>query len=695
MNLVSYEPVQQIAVLRLNHPPVNALAYELRRELAAALDRALADSAIKGIVLTGTDKAFCAGADIPELGTPRAAQDPNIFTLIREIEGSRKPVVAAIAGICMGGGLEIALACHYRVALTDAQISFPEIKLGLMPGAGGTQRLPRLSGLQWALNLMLTGSPVRAERLMDTDLFDRVVTRDLIAQACDVAMGIVDADVPPRRTCDLRVDEPYAQAFLQVARNTVRPRAKGGDTAALRVIDALAASVDKPFEDGLRLEREAFATLEQAPYSRAMRHIFRAERLASKIDGVSADTATRNIQRVAVIGAGTMGAGIAMAFLNAGIPVTLLDRSEQDVQRGLDNVRRNYEATVQRGRLTEEALTQRMAQLTGVTDYGDIADADLAIEAVFENMEVKEDVFRKLDAVMKPGAILASNTSRLDVDRIAAFTNRPADVLGMHFFSPANVMKLLEVVRGVKTAPDVLQTVMQLARRTGKVAVVSGVCDGFIGNRMITFYLEQSMVLLEEGASPQQIDRALENWGMAMGPFRMSDLAGLDIGYTIRQRQYAQDAGARRSPIADKVFEAGRLGQKNGLGWYKYVPGQRSALHDPEVDALIAAHFAATGRTPRSFSNEEIVERCIYALVNEGAYILQEGIAARASDIDLVYLHGYGFPRWRGGPMMAAQTVGLASVVRAIERIRSPGDACFKAPAPLLMQLAAQNKGFE
>jgi 3-hydroxyacyl-CoA dehydrogenase len=695
MNFVRYEQVQHIAVLRLNNPPVNALAHELRRELAAALDRAQIDASVKGIVLTGTDKAFCAGADIPELGTPKAAQDPNIFTLISEIENSHKPVVAAIAGICMGGGLEIALACHYRVALTDAQISFPEIKLGLMPGAGGTQRLPRLTGLQWALNLMLTGETVRAERLMETALFDRVVTRDLVQQACEVAMEIVDAEEPPRRTRDLGVDEPYAQSFLQVARNTVRPRLKGGDMAPLRVIDALAASVDKPFEDGLRLEREAFATLEQAPYSRAMRHVFRAERLASKVADVTSDTPSREIQRVAIIGAGTMGGGIAMAFLNVGIAVDLLDRTEQDVERGLANVRRNYEATVQRGRLTEAAMEQRMGQLSGVTEYSAIADADLVIEAVFENMEVKEDVFKKLDAVMKPGAILASNTSRLDVDRIAAFTQRPADVLGMHFFSPANVMKLLEVVRGARTSPEVLNTVMQLARRIGKVAVVSGVCDGFIGNRMITFYLEQSMVLLEEGASPQQIDRALEKWGMAMGPFRMSDLAGLDIGYTIRQRQYAEDPKARRSPLADKVFEAGRQGQKNGKGWYKYVPGQRAALPDPEVKTLIAEHFAAANRTPRTFSDEEIVERCIYALVNEGAYILQEGIAARASDIDLVYLHGYGFPRWRGGPMMAAQTVGLPSVVRAIQRIRSQADSCFREPAPLLVQLAEKNKGFE
>ncbi|MBU7575190.1 MAG: enoyl-CoA hydratase/isomerase family protein [Hydrogenophaga sp.] len=695
MNFVRYEQVQQVAVLSLNNPPVNALAHELRRDLAAALDRALVDGAVQAVVLTGTDKAFCAGADLPELGTPKAAQDPDIFTLIREIEAARKPVVAAIAGICMGGGLEIALACHYRVALSDAQISFPEIKLGLMPGAGGTQRLPRLTGLTWALNLMLSGETVRAERLMETALFDRVVARDLIRQACEVAMEIVDAGEAPRRTADLSVDEPYAQSLLQFARNTVRPRLKGGNAAPLRVIDALAASVDKPLQEGLRLEREAFAALEQAPYSRAMRHIFRAERLAAKVAGIPGDTRARAIERVAVIGAGTMGGGIAMAFLNADIPVVLLDRSDEDVERGLANVRRNYETTVQRGRLSEDAMAQRMARLSGATAYGAIADADLVIEAVFENMAVKEDVFRKLDAVMKPGAILATNTSRLDVDRIAAFTQRPADVLGMHFFSPANVMKLLEVVRGAATAPDVLHTVMQLARRIGKVAVVSGVCDGFIGNRMITFYLEQSMVLLEEGASPQQIDRALETWGMAMGPFRMSDLAGLDIGYTIRQRQYAEDPGARRSPIADKVFEAGRLGQKNGKGWYKYVPGQRSAQPDPEVQALIAAHFAATNRTPRAFSDEEIVERCIYALVNEGAYILQEGIAARASDIDLVYLHGYGFPRWRGGPMMAAQTVGLPSVVRAIRRIRSRPDSAFKAPAPLLLQLAEQNKGFE
>lgn len=695
MNLVNYEQHQEVAVLTLNHPPVNALAHALRQTLAAALDRAVLDPSVRAIVLAGTEKAFCAGADIQELGTPKAAQDPTIFTLIHEIENCRKPVVAAVSGLCMGGGLEIALACHYRVAAADAQISFPEIKLGLIPGAGGTQRLPRLTGLQRALNLILSGDTVSAERLSDTALFDRVVTSAVVDHACALAAEIVASGKPPRRTADLVIDEPDAQALLQFARNTVRGRLKGGDTSALRAIDALAAAVGKPLDEGLRLEREAFATLEQAPYSRAMRHIFRAERAASRIPGLRSDTPARSVASVAIVGAGTMGSGIAMSFLNAGIPVRLLDRTEQDVERGVAAVRRNYDDAVRRGRLSEAALGQRMAMLRPVTDYSAIADVDLVIEAVFEDMAVKQEVFERLDATMKPGAILATNTSRLDVDRIAQFTKRPADVLGMHFFSPAHVMRLLEVVRGAQTAPEVLATILPLARKMNKIAIVSGVCDGFIGNRMITFYLEQSMTLLEEGASPQQIDRALEAWGMAMGPFRMSDLAGLDIGYAIRQRQYAENPAARRSPIADKVFEAGRLGQKNGKGWYRYVPGQRAALSDPEVDALIAAHHADTQRIPRSISDQEIIERCIYALVNEGAYLLQEGIAARASDIDLVYLHGYGFPRWRGGPMKAAETVGLGTVVRAMQRICGNPASHFKPPAPLLIQLAQQDKGFE
>jgi 3-hydroxyacyl-CoA dehydrogenase len=601
-------------------------------------------------------------------------------------------VIAAIRGTCMGGGLELSLGCHYRVAAPDAQVALPEVKIGLVPGAGGTQRLPRAIGVENALNMIVSGNPVAAEKLKG--LFDEIVPGDLLEGALAFARGVADKRPLPRIR-DRKAEQPDAEAFFQFARNTVGAVAKDFP-APLKCVDAVAASVSKPFDEGMKVERELFMQLIASPESRALRHAFFGERAASKIPDVPADTPTRRIESVALIGAGTMGGGIAMNFLNASIPVTILETKQEALDRGVATIRKNYEATVKRGKLTAEKMEQRMKLLRPTLSYADIQSADLAIEAVFEEMGVKEAVFRKLDEVMKPGAILASNTSTLDVNRIAAFTKRPQDVVGMHFFSPANVMKLLEVVRGAKTGKDVLATVMQVAKKIRKTAVVSGVCDGFIGNRMVEQYLRQALFLLEEGASPQQVDRAMEKFGMAMGPFRMSDLAGNDIGWAIRKRRYVEKPDVIYSRIADRLCELGRFGQKTGSGWYRYEAGRRDAIADPAVDEMIATYRKEKGIVARKIGDDEIVERCVYALVNEGARILEEGIASRASDIDMVYLTGYGFPLHRGGPMLYADMAGLYNVARTMQRFAANphGDPGFWKPAPLLARLAAEGKTF-
>jgi 3-hydroxyacyl-CoA dehydrogenase len=662
---------------------------------AAAIDRALSDASVHAIVLTGAGRAFSAGADIREFNTAKAKSEPTLHTLIRMVEASDKPVIAAIGGVCMGGGLELALGCHCRVAAADAQVALPEVKLGILPGAGGTQRLPRAIGLEAALNMIVAGATVPAGQFRGSALFDEVVGGDAVAAAVALAGRIVAEKRPRKRLRDIVLNEPNAEAFLQFARNTVAAVAKGYP-APLKCVDAVAAAATHPFDEGLRIERELFLDLLQTPESRALRHAFFAERAASRIPGIDENAPGRTIERVAIIGAGTMGGGIAMSFASAGMPVTLVEMKQEALDKGLATIRRNYEASVKRGKLDAGKAERNLALLKPTLSYDDIADADLVIEAVFEDMEVKLGVFRELDARAKAGAILASNTSTLDLDRIAAGTRRPQDVIGMHFFSPANVMKLLEVVRGKKTADDVLLSVMRVAKRIGKTAVVSGVCDGFIGNRMLEQYLRQALFLLEEGASPQQVDRALERFGMAMGPFRVSDLAGNDVGWYIRKRRYVEKPDVVYSRIADRLCELGRFGQKTGLGWYRYEPGRRDAIPDPAVDELIAAYRKEHGFTPRKIADDEIVERCIYALVNEGAQLLDEGIALRASDIDVVYLAGYGFPRYRGGPMFYADTVGLYNVVRSMRRFAGNphGDPGFWQPAALLARLAGEGKTF-
>ncbi len=702
MNSAAYRVDGDVAVITLDNPPVNGLGHDVRASLVAGIDAALGDDAVRAIVIAGAGKVFSGGADIREFNTPKATAEPTLRTAIRVVESATKPVVAAISGVCMGGGLELALGCHFRVATADAKIALPEVKLGILPGAGGTQRLPRAIGVENALNMIVSGATRSGAQLRDTALFDAVFEPSsedtLLASALAFARKAAADARPLKRVRDIKLSVPDADAFFQFARNSVAAATRHFP-APLKCVDAVAAAVSMPFEQGLAYERELFMQLVTTPVSHALRHAFFAERAAPKIPGIDASTPARRIERVAVIGAGTMGGGIAMNFLSAGIPVTTLETTKEALDRGLATIRRNYEASAKKGSLTPDKLQQTLALLSSTLSYDDIAQSDLVIEAVFEDIGVKQAVFEKLDATIKPGAVLASNTSTLDVDRIAGFTRRPQDVVGMHFFSPANVMKLLEVVRGAKTAPDVLATAMQVARKIGKTAVVSGVCDGFIGNRMVEQYLRQAFFLVEEGASPQEVDRALEKFGMAMGPFRMSDLAGNDIGWAIRKRRYVEKPDVVYSRLPDRLCELGRFGQKTGLGWYRYAAGKRDAIPDPTVDALIAAYRKERGIEPRRVGEDEIVERCIYALVNEGARLLEEGIALRASDIDLVYLTGYGFPLWRGGPMFYADTVGLYSVVRSMRRFadeaaRAGGDAGFWQPAKRLDELASAGKCF-
>jgi 3-hydroxyacyl-CoA dehydrogenase len=684
-----------VAVITLDNPPVNGLGHAVRQAVLLGLQQAQADEAVRAIMIIGAHGVFSGGADIREFNTPKARAAPTLLDVIAAAEASAKPVIAAIGGVCMGGGLELSLGCHYRIAAPEAKVALPEVKLGLIPGAGGTQRLPRAVGVERALEMIVSGNPVAAERLADTALFDEIVAGDFAEGAMAFAQRVADENRRPRRLRDVAIDFDGGVQFFDAAR--AKTAASNPHLPApVKCVDAVQAAVQKPFDEGVAYERAIFLELIQSPESRAMRHAFFGERAAAKIADVPSDTPTRPIEEVAVIGAGTMGGGIAMAFLNAGFPVTLLETKQEALDKGLATIRRNYEGAVKRGKLAASELEARLRRLTPTLSYEAVADADLVIEAVFEDMAVKEQVFRELDAVMKPGAILATNTSTLDVDHIAATTARPQDVVGLHFFSPANVMRLLEVVRGAKTGKDVLATVMQMARKLGKVAVVSGVCDGFIGNRMVEQYLRQAMFLLDEGASPAQVDRALEQFGMAMGPFRMSDLAGNDIGWAIRKRRYVEKPDLAYSRIADRLCERGRYGQKTGAGWYRYEAGSREALPDPAVDEMIAAYRKEKGITPRAIGDEEIVDRCIYALTNEGARLLEEGIAARASDIDMVYLTGYGFPKHRGGPMLHADLVGIDAVRERMEQFsaQGAGDAAFWKPAPLIVRLAAEKRTF-
>lgn len=687
-----YKVDGSIAVITLNNPPVNGLGHATRHAIVEGMKQAQNNDAVKAIIITGAGKAFSGGADIKEFNSPKAFAEPSLHTVISVIESSEKPVIAAIHSVAMGGGLELALGCHYRVASPDAQIALPEVKLGILPGAGGTQRLPRVVGLELALNMIVSGTPIASEKLAKTALFNELAEGDLMAAATAFAHKVADVRPLPK-VRDIKIDYPNYEAFLQFSRNTVRAMS-GPFPAPLKCVEAVAAAVTKKFDDGIKFERDLFLELVQTTESKALRHAFFGERAASKLPDVPDDTPTRPVKSVAVIGAGTMGGGIAMNFANAGIPVQILEMKQEALDKGLATIRKNYENTLKKGKLTQEKFDQRVALITGTLSYEAIAQADMVIEAVFEDMGVKEQVFKKLDEVMKPGAILASNTSTLDVDKIADFTKRPQDVVGTHFFSPANVMKLLEIVRGKKTAKDVLATVLAISKKIKKTGVVSGVCDGFIGNRMIEQYSRQAGFLLEEGCTPEQVDKAVEKLGFAMGPFRMGDLAGNDIGWYIRKRRYVEKPQITYSKTADLLCEMGRFGQKTGAGWYDYKPGDRKAYPSAVVNDMIVKHSADLGIERRKISDQEIVERLIYSLVNEAAYILEEGIATRASDIDMVYLTGYGFPLHTGGPMFYADTVGLPNVARAMEKYAKGRHGDAWKPAPLLAKLAEEGKTF-
>ena len=694
-----YKVHGSVAVITLDNPPVNGLGMATRRAVTDALQKANADAVVQSIVITGAGKAFSGGADIKEFGTDKAMAEPNLLSVILAVENSAKPVVAAIHSVCMGGGLELALGCHYRIAAPGCNVALPEVKLGLLPGAGGTQRLPRALGVEPALNMIVSGEPVKSELLAmvpGQKLFDKMAasTDTLAAEA--LAFGQEVAAVRPLPLVrNLPCRHPQGDAYFQFARNMVKGMAKNYPAPA-KCVDAVQAATQKKFADGMLFERELFINLMWTPESRALRHLFMAERAASKIADVPADTPQRSIQSIAIIGAGTMGGGIAMNFLNAGLPVKMLEMKQDALDRGIATIRKNYEAQVKKGKLKQDKYEQRMSLLSTTLSYDDLKAADMVIEAVFEEMGVKEKVFKELDRVMKPGAILASNTSTLDVNQIAAFTKRPQDVVGLHFFSPANVMKLLEVVRAAQTGKDVMATVMAVAKKIRKTAVVSGVCDGFIGNRMIEQYGRQGGFLLDEGCTPAQVDKAMEKFGMAMGPFRMGDLAGNDIGWAIRKRRYTEQPGMKYSKTADLLCEKGRFGQKTGAGWYDYVPGKRDAIPNAEVVAMIDAHRQSLSITPRKISDEEIVQRLVFSLVNEAAHILEEGIAAKAGDIDIAYVFGYGFPAYRGGPMNYANEVGLFNVVQAMQRfaLNPLDDAAFWQPAPLLARLVAEGKTF-
>jgi 3-hydroxyacyl-CoA dehydrogenase len=694
------EPVQiryddGIAVITADNPPVNALSQAVRAGMESAFEQAEAKGC-RAIVLACAGRTFFAGADISEFGKPPA--DPWLPQVLQSIESSPVPVVAAIHGTALGGGLETAMACHYRIAAPDAKLGLPEVLLGLLPGAGGTQWSPRLIGVEGALDLMISGQPIGAKQALAAGLVDRIAqvdtSSDLLPAALAYAGELADSGVGPRRTTDLPVKTDHLpDGYFAATRAAVAKKTRGLP-APQRIIDCVEAAATKPFEEAVALERKLFMELMMSPESAGLRHVFFAERQASKIEDVPKDTPLRDIKSVGIVGAGTMGGGIAMNFAMAGIPVALLEINREALDNGLAVIRGNFERSAKKGRFTAEQVERYLGLIRGTTSYDDFEGVDLAIEAVFENPDIKYEVFRTLDDVCKPGAILATNTSYQDVDEIAAVTGRPQDVLGMHFFSPANVMKLLEVVRGRATAADVLATVMALSKKIRKVAVLSRVCYGFIGNRMLGGYMREAQMLLLEGCTPAQVDGALERFGMAMGPIAVGDLAGLDVGYKARQAlPDLPDHPANH--VIDQLVEAGRLGQKTGAGFYRYDPATRARQDDPEVAATIRVEADKLGIEPRDFSDAEIVERVVYPLVNEGAFILEEGIAQRAGDIDIVYLYGYGFPAHRGGPMFYASTVGTSEVYRRICEFRDglgrPDDW---QPAPLLERLAREGKGF-
>jgi 3-hydroxyacyl-CoA dehydrogenase len=687
--IVEWEKQGDVAVLRMNNPPVNALGHALRVDLEKCLTEANADPAVKAIVLTGTGRFFSAGADITEFAT--GMKEPFLQPQITRIEQGDKPVVAAINGTALGGGLELALGCHYRVVAKDVrQLGLPEITLGILPGAGGTQRLPRLVGVEQALQMITTGVFIDAGKAAAIGLVDKVADGDVVAAAVQLAREQIGK--PPRRVGAIVIDKASIPAGLFDKARACVGRHPSGPVAPKAAIDAVEAAT-LPVDEGSALERKAFMETNSSPYARALQYKFFAERQAANLPGIGADTKLRTVETVGILGAGTMGTGIGLAFLNAGFPVTIVETTQEALDKGVTRIKDTLDANAKRGRITEAQAGDRFAKLTPSLNMEDLGTADLIIEAVFENMALKKEIFAKLDTIAKPGAVIATNTSTLDVDAIAAQTKRPQDVVGLHFFSPANIMRLLEIVRAEKTAPDVMATAMAVSKRIGKVGVQAGVCDGFVGNRMLHAYTSEVYAMLLEGAMPREIDGAMEGWGMAMGPLAVGDLAGLDVSYRIRQERKLTGEAAQFARIPDKIVEMGRHGQKTGAGFYKYDADRKRQV-DPEIEALIRAEAEALQIKQRTIPAEEIIERCLLRLANEGAKILEEGIALRASDCDTMYLNGYGFPGWRGGPMWQIDNViGLKEAAEKIKAYEAKYGARWKI-APLIEKLAAEGGTF-
>ena len=681
MNAVISERHDEIAVLTLHNPPVNGFSAVLRTALSGEIETALADDGVAAIVITGGGRLFSGGADIREFQTPAAAAEPSLRQIIAQIESAPKPIIAAIHNAAMGGGLEIALGCHYRIAAAKTRLALPEVKLGIIPGAGGTQRLPRLIGVRPALDMIVSGDPVADP--LDVGLVDAITKGKLVEEAVLFARQVLE----PRRTSEL--DDHIVEAkgnseIFDSYRKSIARRTRGFE-APYACIEAVEAAVKRSFKNGLVQERKIFEQCLSSPQSKAQRHVFFAEREVAKIADIPTDTPIKGIETAAIIGCGTMGGGIAMNFANAGIPVTVVETSNEALNNGLEIIERNYAATVARGRLAQDEMDQRISLINGSSDFEAVAGADIVIEAVFEQMDIKKEVFATLDKLCKADAILATNTSSLDIDEISSATSRPERVIGTHFFSPANVMRLMENVRGAHTSAETIATVMKLSKAIGKIGVLVGICDGFVGNRMLAAYTRQANFLLEEGALPHQIDRVIYDFGLPMGPFAMGDLAGLDVSWLIRKRRGRQQ-GTRYSPIADRICEKGRFGQKTGAGWYRYNGGDRTPIPDPEIEALISSVSDELDIERRDIGDDEILERCLYPLINEGAKIIDEGLVQRPLDIDVIWIYGYGFPRYLGGPMFHADAIGLEHVLETMTRLHDIHGEEF-APAPLLARL--------
>ena len=693
---VTFERHDDVALLRLNNPPVNGLSFAMRAALGARVAEALADDAVAAIVIAGADRMFCGGADIREFSAPPPPGAASLPAVLDEIEASPKPVVAAIHGVAAGGGMEVALACHVRLAAPGTRLGLPEVTLGILPGAGGTQRMPRLIGVEQALDVIVGGKLHPVDQALALGFVDERVEGDLVETAIARARQLAADGSPLRRASELEEHLEAARGRPEIFddfRKKMAKRARGFD-APYACVDCVETTLTMPYAAALKNERAVFNRLRESDQSAAQRHAFFAERAVAKIPDVPKDTPVRPIAAVGVVGCGTMGGGIAMSIANAGLPVSILESSREALDRGMAIIRKNYAATVAKGRLSQAEMDARLARIAPTVDDADLGAADVVIEAVFEELPLKKEVFARLDRVCKPDAILATNTSTLDVDEIAAATSRPEQVVGTHFFSPANVMKLMENVRGARTSPETIATVMKLSKKLGKVGVLVGVCDGFVGNRMLYAYRRQADFLLEEGALPAQIDKVIYDFGLPMGPYQMADLAGLDVSWRVRKAQApTRPAHLRYSPIADRICARGRFGQKTGAGWYRYEEGSRVPVPDPAIHELITGVSAELGITRRTIEDDEIVPRCLYPLVNEGAKILEEGLALRASDVDVIWMHGYGFPRYRGGPMFWADLVGLRTIYDTMSRLYDEHGE-WLAPAPLLKRLAEAGKGF-